>query len=46
MELQFRYLWRDPRSRASWTAGLVVGLLLPLATVVEGGTVYECLWAA
>lgn len=46
MERQFRYLWRDPRSRASWATGLAVGLLLPLATVVQHGTVYECLWAA
>lgn len=42
----FRYLWRDPRSRASLTAGLAVGLLLPLAAVVQHGTVYQCLWAA
>jgi ABC-2 type transport system permease protein len=46
MERQFRYLWRDPRSRASLAAGLAVGLLLPLAAVVQHGTVYQCLWAA
>ncbi|MEE4545430.1 transporter [Streptomyces sp. V4-01] len=46
MERQFRYLWRDPRSRASLAAGAAVGLLLPLAAVVQHGTVYQCLWAA
>ncbi|MEC3994715.1 transporter [Actinacidiphila sp. DG2A-62] len=46
MERQFRYLWRDPRSRASLTAGVAVGLLLPLAAVVQHGSVYQCLWAA
>jgi ABC-2 type transport system permease protein len=46
MERQFRYLWRDPRSRASLVAGLAVGLLLPLATVIQHGPVYQCLWAA
>jgi ABC-2 type transport system permease protein len=46
MERQFRYLWRDPRSKASWATGLAVGLLLPLVAVVQHGTVYQCLWAA
>jgi ABC-2 type transport system permease protein len=46
MERQFRYLWRDPRSKASWATGLTVGLLLPLVAVVQHGTVYQCLWAA
>ncbi|MEU6850456.1 transporter [Actinacidiphila alni] len=46
MARQFRYLWRDPRSKASWATGLAVGLLLPLVAVVQDGTVYQCLWAA
>ncbi|MFF6959057.1 transporter [Streptomyces sp. NPDC008317] len=46
MERQFRYLWRDPRSKAAWATGLAVGLLLPLVAVVQHGTVYQCLWAA
>lgn len=46
MERQFRYLWRDPRSKAAWATGLGVGLLLPLVAVVQHGTVYQCLWAA
>lgn len=46
MERQFRYLWRDPRSKASWATGLAVGLLLPVVAVVQHGTVYQCLWAA
>lgn len=46
MERQFRYLWREPRSRAGLATGLAVGLLLPLVAVVQHGTVYQCLWAA
>lgn len=46
MDRQFRYLWRDPRSRATLATGLAVGLLLPLVAVVQHGTVYQCLWAA
>jgi ABC-2 type transport system permease protein len=46
LERQFRYLWRDPRSRASLATGLAVGLLLPLVTAVQHGSVYQCLWAA
>jgi ABC-2 type transport system permease protein len=46
MERQFRYLWREPRSKATWATGLAVGLLLPLVAVVQHGTVYQCLWAA
>jgi ABC-2 type transport system permease protein len=46
MERSARYLWRDPRSRASIAAGLGVGLLLPLVAVVQHGSVYQCLWAA
>jgi ABC-2 type transport system permease protein len=46
MQRQFRYLWRDPRAKASLTTGLAVGLLLPLVAVVQHGTVYQCLWAA
>lgn len=46
MGRQFRYLWRDPRAKAAFASGLAVGLLLPLAAVVQHGTVYQCLWAA
>lgn len=45
MERQFRYLWRDPRSRATLATGLAVGLLLPLVAVVQHGSIYQCLWA-
>jgi ABC-2 type transport system permease protein len=45
MERQFRYLWRDPRSRAALATGLAIGLLLPLVAVVQHGSVYQCLWA-
>lgn len=43
---QFRYVARDPRLRASWATGLAVGLLLPLVSVVQHGSVYQCLWTA
>jgi ABC-2 type transport system permease protein len=46
MERQFRYVARDPRLRASWATGLAVGLLLPLVSVVQHGSVYQCLWTA
>jgi ABC-2 type transport system permease protein len=47
MERQFRYLWRDPRSKASWATALAVGLLLPIVAAVQGGgTVYSACWAA
>ncbi|WP_433890009.1 transporter [Streptomyces sp. CA-111067] len=46
MERQLRYMWRDPRAKASLVTGLAVGLLLPLVAVVQHGTVYQCLWAA
>ncbi|MBY8876694.1 transporter [Actinacidiphila acidipaludis] len=45
MERQFRYLWRDPRSRATLATALAVGLLLPLVAVVQHGSIYQCLWA-
>jgi ABC-2 type transport system permease protein len=46
MERQFRYVARDPRQRASWATGMAVGLLLPLVSVVQHGSVYQCLWTA
>jgi ABC-2 type transport system permease protein len=46
MERQFRYVARDPRQRASWATGVAVGLLLPLVSVVQHGSVYQCLWTA
>jgi ABC-2 type transport system permease protein len=46
MQRHFRYMWRDPRAKASLATGLAVGLLLPLVAVVQHGSVYQCLWAA
>ncbi|MFI0895852.1 transporter [Streptomyces sp. NPDC020983] len=46
MQRQFRYMWRDPRAKASMVTGLAVGLLLPAVAVFQHGSVYQCLWAA
>lgn len=46
VQRQFRYMWREPRAKASLVTGLAVGLLLPAVAVVQDGSVYQCLWAA
>ncbi|MDX3094490.1 transporter [Streptomyces sp. ME01-24h] len=46
MERQFRYGWRDPRTKAAWATALAVGLLLPLVAAVQHGSVYTACWAA
>jgi ABC-2 type transport system permease protein len=46
MERQFRYAWRDPRSKAAWATALAVGLLLPIVAAVQHGSVYSACWAA
>ncbi|MFE2427359.1 transporter [Streptomyces sp. NPDC059373] len=46
MERQFRYAWRDPRSKAAWASALAVGLLLPVVSAVQHGSVYSSCWAA
>ncbi|MFI8180725.1 transporter [Actinacidiphila glaucinigra] len=46
MERQFRYAWRDPRTKAAWATALAVGLLLPLVSAVQDGSVYTACWAA
>ncbi|MDJ0342476.1 transporter [Streptomyces sp. H10-C2] len=46
MERQFRYAWRDPRSKAAWATALAVGLLLPIVAAVQHGSIYSACWAA
>ncbi|WUD74750.1 transporter [Streptomyces sp. NBC_00510] len=46
MERQFRYAWRDPRTKAAWATALALGLLLPLVSAVQHGSVYTACWAA
>ncbi|MFI0937811.1 transporter [Streptomyces sp. NPDC021020] len=46
VQRQFRYMWREPRAKASLVTGLAVGLLLPAVAVFQDGSVYQCLWAA
>ncbi|MFI0718799.1 transporter [Streptomyces sp. NPDC021224] len=46
VQRQFRYMWREPRTKASMVTGLAIGLLLPAVAVFQHGSVYQCLWAA
>jgi ABC-2 type transport system permease protein len=46
MERQFRYAWRDPRTKAAWATALAVGLLLPVVSAIQHGSVYSACWAA
>jgi ABC-2 type transport system permease protein len=46
MERQFRYAWRDPRTKAAWVTALAMGLLLPVVFAVQRGSVYTACWAA
>jgi ABC-2 type transport system permease protein len=47
MERQFRYMWRDPRTKASFATALAVGLLIPVVSLAQhGGSVYQSVWAA
>ncbi|MER5772392.1 transporter [Streptomyces sp. NPDC001985] len=41
------YVWRDPKTRAAWVSGLVIGLLVPLFNAFQGmGSVYFASFAA
>lgn len=43
MERTLRYIWRDPKTKASWVTSLAVGLIVPLVNTVQGnGSLY---WA-
>ncbi|MEU7020477.1 transporter [Streptomyces sp. NPDC046203] len=43
MERSLRYIWRDPKTKASWVTSLAVGLIIPVVNAVQGvGTLY---WA-
>ncbi|MEU4091008.1 transporter [Streptomyces sp. NPDC026673] len=46
MERQFRYAWRDPRTKAGWATALAVGLMLPVVSALQHGSVYTACWAA
>ncbi|MFE6223865.1 transporter [Streptomyces sp. NPDC057854] len=43
MERCFRYLWRDPKTKAGWVSALAIGALVPMVNAFqESGSVY---WA-
>ncbi|BAU85202.1 integral membrane transport protein [Streptomyces laurentii] len=43
MERSLRYIWRDPKTKASWVTSLAVGLIVPVVNTVQGnGSLY---WA-
>ncbi|MEO3978712.1 transporter [Streptomyces sp. CAU 1734] len=42
-----RYVWREPKTRASWVASLAIGLILPVFNALQGsGSVYFACFAA
>nr|WP_237694900.1 transporter [Streptomyces sp. SID5468] len=42
MERQFRYAWRDPRTKAAWATSLGIGLLMPVVWAAQGtGSMYS-----
>ncbi|MFF0478301.1 transporter [Streptomyces sp. NPDC004284] len=47
MERGLRYIWRDPKTKASWVTSLAVGLIVPLFNAVQGGgSVYFAVFAS
>jgi ABC-2 type transport system permease protein len=38
---ELRYAWRDPRRKTAWVSALVVGALVPLASVAGGGGLHR-----
>ncbi|MFK0225781.1 transporter [Streptomyces sp. NPDC090303] len=37
MERSLRYVWRDPKTKASWVTSLAIGLIVPLFNAFQGG---------
>ncbi|MEU2504104.1 transporter [Streptomyces sp. NPDC007863] len=47
MERCFRYIWRDPKTKAAWVSALAVGALVPLFNAFqENGSVYWACFAS
>ncbi|MDT0450720.1 transporter [Streptomyces hesseae] len=36
MHRSLRYIWRDPKTKASWVSGLAVGALVPIVNAAQG----------
>ncbi|MFI9204827.1 transporter [Streptomyces sp. NPDC053048] len=43
MHRSLRYIWRDPKTKASWVSGLAVGALVPVVNAAQGA---ESVWFA
>jgi ABC-2 type transport system permease protein len=47
MERSLRYVWRDPKTKASWVTALAIGLLVPVFNAVQNkGSVYFACFAS
>jgi ABC-2 type transport system permease protein len=47
VERSLRYIWRDPKTKASWVTSLAIGLIVPVFNAWQGtGTVYLACFAA
>ncbi|MFD4377314.1 transporter [Streptomyces sp. NPDC058486] len=47
MERCFRYIWRDPKTKAAWVTALAIGALVPLFNAFqEAGSVYWACFAS
>ncbi|MFF9341459.1 transporter [Streptomyces sp. NPDC014773] len=47
MERCFRYIWRDPKTKASWVTALAIGALVPVFNAFqEAGSVYWACFAS
>ncbi|MCX4823872.1 transporter [Streptomyces sp. NBC_01142] len=47
MQRSLRYVWRDPKTKASWMAALAIGLIVPLFNALQGtGSIYLACFAA
>ncbi|MGW7429147.1 transporter [Streptomyces sp. NPDC054861] len=46
MERGLRYMWRDPKTKASWVSSLAVGAIVPFLNAVQGtGSIYFACFA-
>ncbi|MFE0649312.1 transporter [Streptomyces sp. NPDC059534] len=47
MERSLRYVWRDPKTKASWVTSLAIGLIVPLFNAFQGsGSIYFACFAS
>lgn len=47
MQRSLRYVWRDPKTKATWVTALAIGLIVPLFNALQGtGSIYFACFAA